>query len=124
MSDPQFDVVIAGDLNRFDVTDICCSLNLRNINNRPTYSNAELDYILFSESLSDYYGISLCAPFDRSKVPHLSLFASPVQGSLIHSRTLVRRVYDLRTSYVDSFVGEVGSADWSFLDNDHRPLFL
>ena len=119
MNDPQFDVVIAGDLNRFDVTGICCSLNLRNINNRPTYSNAELDYILLSESLCDCYSISLCAPFDRSKVPHLSLLASPAQGSLNHSRTLVRRVYDLRTSFIDSFVSEVGSADWSFLDNDH-----
>jgi hypothetical protein len=100
----QFDVVIAGDLNRFDVTHVCCSLNLKNINNCPTYSNAELDYILFSESLASNYSVSLCAPFDRSKVPHLSLLASPLNGALSRSHHVVRRVYDLRSSFIHNFV--------------------
>ena len=119
---PDFDVVIAGDLNRFDVKDICCSFDLRNINNFPTYANAELDYILFSESLSNNYIVSLRAPFDRSKVPHKSLLATPLFESCDNSQHIVKRVYDLRLSFIESFVSKIDSVDWSFLDNPNLSL--
>jgi hypothetical protein len=122
MHNPGFDVVIAGDLNRFDVKEVCCSLGLRNINNRATYANSELDYILLSVSLSNNYTISLCAPFDRSKVPHKSLLAVPLNGSSESSHYVIRRVYDLRSSFIENFVKKIDSVDWSFLENPDLSL--
>lgn len=122
LKNPQYDVVIAGDLNRFDVANVCCSLNLKNISNRPTYSNAELDYVLFSESLAVHYDITLCAPFDRSKVPHLSLLASPQMKSDKRTHNIVRRVYDLRSSFVERYVRRIDSVDWSFLDDNQSTV--
>ena len=122
LDNSDFDVVIAGDLNRFAVDDVCRSLSLRNINNRATYANAELDYILFSESLSNEYVISLCAPFDRSKIPHMCLVASPQLSSSSRSQFITRRVYDLRSSFLARFVDAVNNIDWSFLDNNQYSL--
>ena len=51
----NFDIVLCGDLNRFDINDICQNLNLVNCNNKPTYGKAELDYILLSRELSQFY---------------------------------------------------------------------
>lgn len=62
---PDYDVVFAGDLNRFDISDLCSSLNLRNVNKRPTYGNAELDYIIFAENFSANYKLDVCSPLDR-----------------------------------------------------------
>ncbi len=74
---PSYDLIVCGDFNRFNVNDICLSLNLVNVHNKPTYGCAELDYILISEDLIENYMVTTCSPFDRSKVPHLSLLAIP-----------------------------------------------
>jgi hypothetical protein len=111
---PDDNILLAGDFNRLDVNDLCCSLNLCNMNNRPTYGNAELDYILLSESLKDDYTIDLCSPFDISKVPHLSLIALP-KTKREPCKTITRKVFDLRSSFVDKFVKMIQVVDWDFI---------
>ncbi|MEL7309313.1 MAG: hypothetical protein AAGK05_16595 [Pseudomonadota bacterium] len=75
-----------------------------------------------SESLTNNYAISLCAPFDRSKTPHKSLLATPILEISDSSCHIVKRVYDLRSSFIDSFVGKIDLIDWSFLDNPDLSL--
>ena len=73
----ELDVILCGDLNRFDISLLCQNLNLVNNNNKPTYGEAELDYILLSESVSDSYDVNIAAPLDVSSVPHAFLLAHP-----------------------------------------------
>ena len=115
---PDFDVFLCGDFNHFDVTDVCSSFTLLNLHNKPTYGSAELDYMLISEDLGSLYSVSTCSPFDRSKVPHMSLLAStkPV-NKFSNSLRITRKVYDLRRSHVESFVSLVKTVDWAFVDN-------
>ena len=119
---PDFSVVIAGDLNRFDVSGVCSFLELCNKNNSPTYANSELDYILLSSALSDHYEISLCAPFDRSKVPHKSLLATPLRTSSDSPHHILKRVYGSRSSFVERFVSRIDATDWCFLDDPNLSL--
>lgn len=123
VSFPDFKPMICGDFNRLDVNTICSHLNVTNINNLPTYGDSELDYILISESLSDFYRIDLCAPFDKSIVPHSSLLAtsSGLPVNVDDSLCMYKKVYDLRASFVQSFVSTVSNVDWSFLD-DNIPI--
>ena len=123
MKNPDFSVVIAGDLNRFDVSGVCSLLDLCNLNNCATYANSELDYILLSQRISEYYTISRTVPFDRSKVPHKSLLASPLSRSIKSSDFVVRRVYDLRSSFIERFARNVSAVDWNFLDDSQLSLY-
>ncbi len=122
MLNPEFGVVIAGDLNKLDVSSICSSFDLCNKNNRPTYGNSELDYILLSGSLSDNYVLSLCAPLDRSKVPHKTILATPFCRIPERTGHLLRRVYDLRSSHVERFVEKIDTVDWCFMDDEALSL--
>ena len=82
-----------------------------------TYGNAELDYILVSEELHQMYTISTCSPFDRSKIPHLSLLATP-KIMARKSRGVTRKVYDLRFSNIQMFVSMIQATNWDFLDDN------
>ena len=102
-----------------DLSNICYSLNLINIHNKPTYIPAELDSILFSEEVSQKYCVYTCPSFDRSIIPHLALMATPSkQNGPKFIPKIVRKVYDLRKSFVDDFLKSLETIDWSFLESD------
>lgn len=120
-SSPESDIVLCGDLNRFSVSDVCSSFTLINKFNKPTYGDAQLDYILISEDLCDEYDVSDCCPFDKSKVPHASLLATPRRKTKkVHA--VCREVYDLRRSNLEHFVDVVRLIDWSFIDDTQLSL--
>ena len=116
-----YEIVISGDLNRFNVHYICNSLNLRNNHNHPTYGDAELDYILLTDDLADEYCICTGVPFDRSTTPHYSLLATPSMKCK-NANVVYRKVYDLRESFIHSFAKTICTEDWKFLDDDHLTL--
>lgn len=120
-SHPDYDIIFAGDLNRFDLSYLYSSLNLINNSNKPTYANAELDYILFSETLAETYRVTISAPFDRSKVPHLSLHAVPML-QFKKMTPIERSVLDLRASNVEKFESFVSEINWDFMDEITIPL--
>ena len=111
---PNFEVILCGDLNRMDISQLCTSLNLRNIFNKPTYGNSQLDYILLSDDLCSDFSISDFPPIDLSKTPHLCLLAIP-KSKNCDGLCVFHQVYDLRSSYVDSFVMELACVNWSFV---------
>ena len=116
----ELDIVLCGDLNRFDLAILYGNLNLVNCNKKPTYGGAELDFILLSESISELYGIEITAPLDISCVPHSSLLATPrFPPSGEFSSGITRKVYDLRTSHVNDFLLRLCRVDWSFIF-DHQ----
>lgn len=111
----SYDVVLCGDFNRLNMSTICLNCDLVNIHRSPTYGSAELDYILISESLKDKYSITTNAPFDFSKVPHLSLLASPKSCKMSPTPIVYKPLYDLRKSYIEAFVTELSRVNWSSL---------
>jgi hypothetical protein len=118
---PELDVILCGDLNRLNVSSLKNSLNLIDLHGKPTYGEAQLDYILISECLAEKYSITDAPPVDISKIPHLSLVATPIiQYKDCHNIT--RTVYDFRSSHIDHFVNEVGKIDWRFLDDTQLSL--
>ena len=118
---PHYDVVVCGDLNRFDVSEICLSLSLNNMYNLPTYGDSQLDYILMTDDLCNSYSVRASVPFDRSVTPHVSLFAVPSHKySVCHD--VHRKVFDLRESYLNSFVATISKVDWQFLYDDYFSL--
>ena len=114
-------VILCGDFNRLHVSDLCLGFNLVNIHNKPTYGPAELDYILFSKELSKHYSVSQFTPIDQSKVPHVSLLATP-QRQIKNQHNIIRKVYDLRSSNLAFFSFLIQNVDWSFLDDDSTSL--
>ena len=114
---PTFDVMLCGDFNRLKVDDICSNCNLYNLHNQTTYGDAELDYVLISESAASFYTVCKVDPIDISAVSHASLLAIPAvvkQNNL----NLSRPFYDLRSSNVRYFVNQLECSDWSFLMSD------
>ena len=118
---PESDIFLCGDFNRFSVHDTCSSFNLINKFNQPTYGDNQLDYMLISEELRDIYNISTCCPFDLSKVSHASLLATPTR-KVTMTHAILRKVYDLRLSNLNSFARVIESVDWSFIDDTHLTL--
>ena len=109
---PDSCIILCGDLNRLEISDISQNCNLVNIFNRPTYEDAQLDYILISETFSSNYTVSDYLPLDSSKTPHVSLVAEPTLVSLF-SKGSLRSVYDLRLSNIRRFVYEISKTNWS-----------
>ena len=118
----EFDVILCGDLNKYDITFICQNLSLVNCNNRPTYGESELDYILLSESLTEYYEIVHAAPVDVSSTPHVSLIACPKKFESSSNNVTVRKVFDLRQSNIDHFTFRLCNFDWKFIFDDSISL--
>jgi hypothetical protein len=120
---PIYEVVICGDLNRFDISMVCNNFDLKNVYDKPTYGNAQLDYFLLSGSLVDVFCVTDCPPFDRSVIPHLSLVANPVLPVASQRDTvLYRNVFDLRTSNVDHFVSVICQTNFEFIYSDQLTL--
>ena len=118
---PNNELFLCGDLNHFDTSDLCNSLNLIDLYNLPTYGNAHLDYMLASENLSDHYKVSKFPPLDISKVPHDSLLASPLLR-FSPKCCISRTVYDLRHSHVQRFLNALEKIDWSFIEDSSLSL--
>ena len=111
---PECDVILCGDLNRLDTSLLCQNLTLVNLHNKPTYGNAELDYILLSESVAEFYNVDAAAPLDVSKVPHASLLACPKYPSNTDGNyCIIRKVFDLRKSHVQRFIARLNDVVWN-----------
>lgn len=121
MEFPDYDIILCGDLNKFNVHDICMSFGLVNKYNKPTYGNSQLDYILISEDISDLYCISDCCPVDKSKTPHISLLATP-RTNLTTGQGIMREVYDLRSSNLQLFMSKTQQIDWEFIEDSDISL--
>ena len=112
-SHPDFEVLICGDLNRFNISDLCQSCGLSNTFSGATYGSAQLDYVLVSENYCPMFKTSTAAPFDVSKIPHLSLLVTPIHQCRMKTALTSSIVYDLRCSNIKNFVQYVNQTNWS-----------
>jgi hypothetical protein len=120
---PSFSIIVCGDFNRFNVSDVCKNCNLISGFSGPTYGSAQLDYVLLSEHLSTKYSVHDDMPFDFSSVPHKSLFVMPLNSAdSSHKFTITRPFFDLRESFVSTFVSELSTIDWNSLYITDCPL--
>jgi hypothetical protein len=111
---PNSYIILCGDFNRLDVSNISLNCNLVNLFNRPTYGEAQLDYILISETLLSRYTVSDFLPLDNSKTPHLSLVAEPSLSSIsLTSYCSSFPVFDLHPANVCRFVDALSKVNWS-----------
>ena len=112
LSNPDFDIIICGDLNRFKVTSLCSSLDLINKVMNPTHNDAILDYFLTSSSIQHLFNVTVESPIANSD--HRSLLCIPTD--VVKSRLSIKRLlYDLRDSHVANFVAAVNCIDWKLL---------
>lgn len=106
---PNMHVILCGDLNRFNVTEVKNSLNLKDLHTKPTYGDAQLDYLLFSDNLANQYSVMDSVPIDNSKVPHISLHAIPLLPYNAGNRNDLsscydRVLYDLSDGSINAFL--------------------
>ena len=118
-SHPSFSIILCGDFNRFNISEICENCNLINGYSGATYGCSQLDYVLLSENLYPNYNITVSAPFDFSTVPHKSLLATP-NNNLMHPRphdqlSVTYPFFDLRDSNVSNYVNAISGVDWNCL---------
>ena len=115
-ANPKAEIVICGDFNRFPVHDLCNVCNLTCMFFGNTYNSNQLDYFLMSESLSECYSVTAEAPVDNSKVPHVSLLATPRkldEENFNQTGGSSKYLFDTRKSYVKDFVNLLQNVDWS-----------
>ena len=116
---PDLHVLLCGDLNRLDVTEVKHALDVKDLWMKPTYGGAQLDYILVSSSLANQYIITDCVPIDNSKVPHIPLLATPL-SSYSHRNSDVssgndRVLYDLKDEYIAAFLQSLNKCSFNEL---------
>ena len=114
---PDFDAMITGDLNGFDVLPLLHGLDLVNMVREPTRGSAILDHCLVSIDLSSKYLVTVEAPIANSD--HNSVFARAIYNQEPR-RSIIKPLYDLRQSNVNRFLLDLEDTDWTPL---YSPLF-
>lgn len=115
---PNYRTIVCGDFNRLDINSLCLNCNLKNCFGKPTYGDAQLDYMLIHDEISSCFTVSDFFPIDASKQPHLSLLAAPVQHESHPTCIINDVVFDLRASNVDFFLNKLAQADWAPVYNE------
>ena len=103
VSFPNYNIIIAGDFNQYNMSFLDQCFSLRNIVRCPTRLSANLDHIYIDKSLLDKYNsdkVEVGPPIGKSD--HRSIF---VHCETIYKKRSIRRhvVYDLRESHVLAF---------------------
>ena len=112
---PNHQFVIAGDLNKLDVNEICVYHNFKDIVTRPTRKDHILDHLLMSSELNELYRtdeVMYDCPLGNSD--HRVITACPIspQDALKESQHCVRYVYDFRKSNIDFLLSMASNVDW------------
>ena len=112
----ESDIIICGDLNRYNIQTICNQLDLDSLVQEPTRNAALLDYILISKIISSDFSVTVGPPISTSD--HNSISAFP--KVTMHSQNSMQRViYDLRQSNLNTFIDTLSTIDWtSFYTSD------
>ena len=110
---PYYSYAIVGDLNQFNVGNLCNELHLSELINRPTRGNNILDHILVSGDLTDIYlpnNVDYDCPI--GKADHLMITCHAVKGIPCAAFSHYRCVLDLRESHLSSLFAAAAKVDW------------
>jgi len=105
---PSYKICISGDFNRFDVSYLCDSLNLKNIVNANTRYNALLDYCLVSKSIYLNFCVTVKDPVSTSDHNAILCYFRHDQAS----QKIKKEFFDYRKSNMDLFAHSVSNIDW------------
>ena len=108
---PDSYLILCGDFNQYDVTNLCSSLDLIDLHSPPTRELARLDRFLVSCHASSLCTIKLGPPIGNSD--HNSLLCTLIAD--IKRTTKFTRVFDLRDCHIDHFLKDLNNADWTVL---------
>ena len=101
VKNPSYHVIIAGDLNKFDVQRLCTDLFMHDLVTLPTRGDSTLDHVMVSEGLREIYaksGVEYDCPIGKSD--HLMLTCTPSRTYCRTETTYPRFVFDLRLSHL------------------------
>ena len=119
---PDFYVIISGDLNKFNVSNLQESLDLTNLVNEPTRESSYLDHFLVSSSIAQRFSVTVEAPISNSD--HRSVSARP-KFEIRRNISLSKTLYDFRRSNINNFLKCLSQVNWyhfynSDLDIDEK----
>jgi hypothetical protein len=106
----DFEVVLCGDFNRYNIQNVLTHLDLVNLVTEPTRGSALLDYFLISLALSTNYTVNVTSPIANSD--HSSICATP-DITASNRKGVKKHLYDLRQENIDRFVTALTSINWA-----------
>ena len=108
-NNPDSDVVVCGDFNRFNTKSLETNFNLINVIIEKTRHNATLDLLLINEDLKNKFQIIKCPPISTSD--HASIMAIPQTSSTVEIRN-TKTIYDLRKTNINAFLQKLSCVNW------------
>lgn len=117
---PNYNTMIVGDMNDFDVEKLCLDLAMKNLVTKATRKNNILDHILVTDGLASHYdsnNVFYDAPLANSD--HLMISAVPTsnRSSFINASRL-HMLYDFRQSHLAALLHAANAIDWVALLNN------
>lgn len=110
--EPQYQVIIVGDLNRFNVERLCTDLNLTDIVKKPTRGQNILDHIIISSGLTRIYGERVEYDCAIGKSDHLMITCTPCNPTPQNDLSCNHTLMDLRMSNLASLRSAAAQVDW------------
>lgn len=108
---PEHSVIFAGDINKFNVSNLCSNYDLSETIHENTRNNAILDQILMSNNIiTEYESPTISAPISTSD--HNSIIISPKHSSKT-VRCAFKMVYDFRQSNINRFLEILSKTNWT-----------
>ena len=114
----DYHLCICADFNRLDISNLCASLDLTDIDSPPTLGNERLDRFLFSTAISQDQSISTAIGPPIANSDHRSLLCN-LCYQFDFSRTTLVKVFDYRPMFVNRFLDKIRDIDWSVIDDDN-----
>ena len=115
---PDYQLIIAGDMNKFDTQSLSLDLGLVDIVTKPTRQDNILDHILMSKDLANSYNLDRViydAPIASSD--HLMITCVPDCRRTSACVTRWHKVFDFRQSNIDWLYEQANSIDWDAVLN-------
>jgi hypothetical protein len=115
---PDAVIYVCGDFNRYDLTFLRDDYDLSNIVNFPTYGSATLDKFFCSLNMKHFFHAASAPGLGTASFSHSVVVVSRkllTSDDFSTGEERLRKVYDLRSSFVTSFCNVLASADWSML---------
>ena len=84
---PNFETIVCGDLNRYNINSLCSSFDLVNKVTKPTRKESTLDYFLVSSNIANSFHVKVENPIANSD--HNSILCTPtnpIKNSLCFKR--------------------------------------
>ena len=124
LREPSAYLCIGGDFNDFDFTNIALQFNLMDFVINPTRGANTLDHLFMNKHLSYYYPSSCTVGPPIASSDHSTIVIFPIRNPPPYCSNLKIPVchYDLRQSFMLSFLDKLSKQDWSSVYNPNLSI--